>query len=33
VRAVQGDTELRCKTLTVHYDEEQHSTGMKGGST
>jgi lipopolysaccharide export system protein LptA len=29
VRAVQGDTELRCKTLTVHYDEEQRSTGMK----
>ena len=29
VRAVQGDTELRCKTLTVHYDEEPRSTGMK----
>jgi len=29
VRAVQGDTELRCKTLTVHYDEEHRSTGIK----
>ena len=29
VRAVQGDTDLRCKTPTVHYDEEQRPGGMK----
>jgi len=29
VRAIQGDTDLRCKTLTVHYDEEQRAGGMK----
>jgi lipopolysaccharide export system protein LptA len=29
VRAIQGDTDLRCKTLTVHYDEEQRPGGMK----
>jgi lipopolysaccharide export system protein LptA len=29
VRVVQGDTEMRCRTLTVHYDEEQRPGGMK----
>ena len=29
MRVVQGDTDLRCKSLTVHYDEEQRPGGMK----
>jgi len=29
VHVLQGDTEMRCKLLTVHYDEEQRPGGMK----
>ena len=30
---MQCDTDLRCKTLTVHYDEEQRPGGMKAADT
>ena len=29
VRVLQGDTEMRCKSLTVHYDEESGAKGLK----
>ena len=29
VRVLQGDTEMRCKSLTVHYDEESGNKGLK----
>jgi lipopolysaccharide export system protein LptA len=29
VRVLQGDTEMRCKSLTVHYDEDSGAKGLK----
>jgi lipopolysaccharide export system protein LptA len=29
VRVLQGDTEMRCKSLTVHYDNDPGTSGMK----
>ena len=29
VRVLQGDTEMRCKSLTVHYDNDPATSGMK----
>src|SRR5687768_6668108 len=29
VRVLQGDTEMRCKSLTVHYDNDARAGGMK----
>jgi lipopolysaccharide export system protein LptA len=29
VHVLQGDTEMRCKSLTVHYDNESAASGMK----
>jgi lipopolysaccharide export system protein LptA len=29
VRVLQGDTEMRCKWLTVHYDEDAGGKGLK----
>src|SRR4029077_16141350 len=34
VHVVQGDTEMRCRTLTVFYDEEDSGNrGMKGADS